>query len=138
MCIFFLMIRRPPRSTRTDTLFPYTTLFRSAVQIEAAGHVAADERARAVVEVLRPARHIADHGQAGRGRCRKAVALDEIVAGAAGQVAAHKGAILFSDILVIPHALGQELSFGPGEGPRLSPPLTGVGIESLEIGRAHV
>src|SRR3546814_2261680 len=25
------MIRRPPRSTRTDTLFPYTTLFRSAV-----------------------------------------------------------------------------------------------------------
>src|SRR3546814_15540642 len=32
MCLvfFFLMIRRPPRSTRTDTLFPYTTLFRSA------------------------------------------------------------------------------------------------------------
>src|SRR3546814_17608057 len=28
---FFLMIRRPPRSTRTDTLFPYTTLFRSNV-----------------------------------------------------------------------------------------------------------
>src|SRR3546814_15908641 len=26
---FFLMIQRPPRSTRTDTLFPYTTLFRS-------------------------------------------------------------------------------------------------------------
>src|SRR3546814_9440596 len=29
--VFFLMIRRPPRSTRTDTLFPYTTLFRSAM-----------------------------------------------------------------------------------------------------------
>src|SRR3546814_16497373 len=29
--VFFLMIRRPPRSTRTDTLFPYTTLFRSSV-----------------------------------------------------------------------------------------------------------
>src|SRR3546814_7400965 len=29
MLLFFLMIRRPPRSTRTDTLFPYTTLFRS-------------------------------------------------------------------------------------------------------------
>src|SRR3546814_16441795 len=28
---FFLMIRRPPRSTRTDTLFPYTTLFRSFI-----------------------------------------------------------------------------------------------------------
>src|SRR3546814_11612143 len=31
VCVFFLMIRRPPRSTRTDTLFPYTTLFRSVV-----------------------------------------------------------------------------------------------------------
>src|SRR3546814_12710919 len=28
-CFYFLMIRRPPRSTRTDTRFPYTTLFRS-------------------------------------------------------------------------------------------------------------
>src|SRR3546814_19078524 len=28
--IFFLMLRQPPRSTRSDTLFPYTTLFRSA------------------------------------------------------------------------------------------------------------
>src|SRR3546814_3015093 len=33
------MIRRPPRSTRTDTLFPYTTLFRSPLALEAA-HVA--------------------------------------------------------------------------------------------------
>src|SRR3546814_655894 len=31
MSFFFLMIRRPPRSTRTDTLFPYTTLFRSGL-----------------------------------------------------------------------------------------------------------
>src|SRR3546814_14610351 len=37
---FLLMIRRPPRSTRTDTLFPYTTLFRSGY----AGVVAADHR----------------------------------------------------------------------------------------------
>src|SRR3546814_5412682 len=29
LCFFFLMIRPPPRSTLTDTLFPYTTLFRS-------------------------------------------------------------------------------------------------------------
>src|SRR3546814_15502081 len=29
---FFLMLRRPSRSTRTDTLFPYTTLFRSLVR----------------------------------------------------------------------------------------------------------
>src|SRR3546814_19558524 len=32
LCFFCLMIRRPPRSTRTDTLFPYTTLFRSREQ----------------------------------------------------------------------------------------------------------
>src|SRR3546814_20415083 len=31
--IFVLMIRRPPRSTRTDTLFPYTTLFRSLPEL---------------------------------------------------------------------------------------------------------
>src|SRR3546814_1651985 len=35
---FFLMIRRPPRSTRTDTLFPYTTLFRSIDQPGRRGH----------------------------------------------------------------------------------------------------
>src|SRR3546814_9921526 len=33
-CFCFLMIRRPPRSTRTDTLFPYTTLFRSQAVAE--------------------------------------------------------------------------------------------------------
>src|SRR3546814_12986888 len=34
-CLFlFLMIRRPPRSTRTDTLFPYTTLFRSPAALD--------------------------------------------------------------------------------------------------------
>src|SRR3546814_14695138 len=32
-CFFFLMIPRPPRSTRTDTLFPYTTLFRSLARL---------------------------------------------------------------------------------------------------------
>src|SRR3546814_12768839 len=38
LVFFFLMLRRPPRSTRTDTLFPYTTLFRSeAIVAIAAG-----------------------------------------------------------------------------------------------------
>src|SRR3546814_8966951 len=36
--VFLLMIRRPPRSTRTDTLFPYTTLFRSALVLSARLH----------------------------------------------------------------------------------------------------
>src|SRR3546814_5808048 len=41
------MIRRPPRSTRTDTLFPYTTLFRS----ESAQHLAQVHHARRVIRV---------------------------------------------------------------------------------------
>src|SRR3546814_11906088 len=32
--VFFLMLRRPPRSTLTDTLFPYTTLFRSEGELQ--------------------------------------------------------------------------------------------------------
>src|SRR3546814_1930948 len=36
---FFLMIRRPPRSTRTDTLFPYTTLFRSPDDVGVLGQI---------------------------------------------------------------------------------------------------
>jgi uroporphyrinogen decarboxylase len=41
------------------------------------------------------------------------------------------GAILFSDILVIPHAMGQDLWFETGEGPRLAPPLVGHDFEKL-------
>src|SRR3546814_2698476 len=42
------MIRRPPRSTRTDTLFPYTTLFRSGVQ----GRPIAHDDPRAELRIL--------------------------------------------------------------------------------------
>src|SRR6188768_3333547 len=42
------------------------------------------------------------------------------------------GAILFSDILVVPHALGQDLAFLAGEGPQLSPPLVDAALSSLE------
>src|SRR3546814_12076396 len=37
------MIRRPPRSTRTDTLFPYTTLFRSHLTVSGSGNVLGDK-----------------------------------------------------------------------------------------------
>ncbi|PAX07498.1 uroporphyrinogen decarboxylase [Sphingomonas lenta] len=42
------------------------------------------------------------------------------------------GAILFSDILMVPWALGQDLSFGVGEGPKLEPPLVDATLSSLE------
>jgi uroporphyrinogen decarboxylase len=40
-------------------------------------------------------------------------------------------AILFSDILIVPFAIGQNLTFVAGEGPRLTPPLTGSDLDSL-------
>src|SRR3546814_11088464 len=42
MIFCFLMIRRPPRATRTDTLFPYTTLFRSVHEIRTTATVDMD------------------------------------------------------------------------------------------------
>ena len=42
------------------------------------------------------------------------------------------GAILFSDILIVPHALGQNLRFEAGEGPRLCPPLVDAALGALE------
>src|SRR3546814_14488574 len=53
------MIRRPPRSTRTDTLFPYTTLFRSKFDCEVvgivAGRLARSDRAKAGRQLWRQA-----------------------------------------------------------------------------------
>ena len=45
---------------------------------------------------------------------------------------AFDGAILFSDILVVPHALGMDLTFVAGEGPRLAPPLSDGRIRDLK------
>src|SRR3546814_6675419 len=72
--VFFLMLRRPPRSTRTDTLFPYTTLFRSAADevvtrgagierldlahpVEVDDGAAVDPREALAVELLRDPGH---------------------------------------------------------------------------------
>src|SRR3546814_14834060 len=52
---FVLMIRRPPRSTRTDTLFPYTTLFRSALVGGGDGELRQALRAVDVVHLRREA-----------------------------------------------------------------------------------
>src|SRR3546814_1624838 len=61
------MIRRPPRSTRTDTLFPYTTLFRSVGdQFQVASVVAHD--GGSLVELLRRHRHgVQDVAETGGG-----------------------------------------------------------------------
>src|SRR3546814_19508479 len=47
------MIRRPPRSTRTDTLFPYTTLFRSRVMAETGAAAVKMEGGEAMAETVR-------------------------------------------------------------------------------------
>src|SRR3546814_4857900 len=66
------MIRRPPRSTRTDTLFPYTTLFRSVVDVRRLGRrqMARNDRRRrrrrrgGIVELKGPRRRCGNLGRA--------------------------------------------------------------------------
>src|SRR3546814_2630089 len=75
------MIRLPPRSTRTDTLFPYTTLFRSGERGRAAGGLSRKPReegrrrlyAQEAVGRLRPVRAGQDHRPAGRARLGRPV-----------------------------------------------------------------
>ncbi|MFK7843335.1 MAG: uroporphyrinogen decarboxylase [Sphingorhabdus sp.] len=50
---------------------------------------------------------------------------------------AFDGAILFSDILIVPHAMGQDLWFVAGEGPRLAPKLLDASLASLEAAPEH-
>src|SRR3546814_11846871 len=73
--LFFVMMRLPPRSTLTDTLFPYTTLFRSAAAVGAVapGGPPADEAEH-------PIEHAADHGQAEAGS-RQGAAAEQRFAG---------------------------------------------------------
>src|SRR3546814_13733902 len=59
---FFLMIRRPPRSTRTDTLFPYTTLFRS----HGKQHSRSETREPSVLALMALAWTLADDRRADR------------------------------------------------------------------------
>src|SRR3546814_6793150 len=54
MCLFFLKLRRPPRSTRTDTLFPYTTLFRSKQKKTHNGPSQSWEKSRLLYKSIMP------------------------------------------------------------------------------------
>src|SRR3546814_17584337 len=65
--VFFLMRRRPPRSTRTDTLFPYTTLFRSAALGPRADAGSGSPRSRLVL-TARKSILFADHPPGCSGR----------------------------------------------------------------------
>src|SRR3546814_3750468 len=68
-CLFFLMRRRPPRSTRTVTLFPYTTLFRSEMLFDAHNHafrVLGGVPRRGIYDIMRTA-----VDKVGRGKERK-------------------------------------------------------------------
>src|SRR3546814_18291684 len=63
------MIRRPPRSTRTDTLFPYTTLFRSRLWTDGAARALAERLVRRDADVPLDRRRAGrrDHGAAADG-----------------------------------------------------------------------
>src|SRR3546814_8085345 len=61
------MIRRPPRSTRTDTLFPYTTLFRSPLQLQLRAVEPCQRRDRHVAAAVQRAVHRALGLDAGAG-----------------------------------------------------------------------
>src|SRR3546814_8350209 len=109
------MIRRPPRSTRTYPLFPYTPLFRSARPEDSADR-RPDDPAAGALETLRRRARRDDESPAGAD------------IGAAGVVARYDRA-------------GEQELDGVGEGtgwcpPDLSP--SGERIAKLEIGRAHV
>src|SRR3546814_2147696 len=79
MCFFFLMIRRPPRSTLTDTLFPYTTLFRSGMRKKGWGRIIATASAHSLVaSPFKSAYVAAKHGLAG---LTKTVAIEVADAG---------------------------------------------------------
>src|SRR3546814_15809444 len=79
--IFFLMIRRPPRSTRTDTLFPYTTLFRSSKKADRQTGSSGGPARRRATSVLRRGRSIRNparrRGRKGRAcLCGRNVEID--------------------------------------------------------------
>src|SRR3546814_18141706 len=72
---FFLMIRRPPRSTRTDTLFPYTTLFRSSAVSRSISRLEKALATRLLQRTTRKLR-LSDGGEEVFKRCREMVAAD--------------------------------------------------------------
>src|SRR3546814_19368303 len=87
---FFLMIRRPPRSTRTDTLFPYTTLFRSKTgAVERTRSANIDRRADAARRDRRPSAFI--HLDPGHALGREVGEIERTRRRRAGTIAKERG-----------------------------------------------
>src|SRR3546814_5388777 len=115
--LFFLMIRRPPRSTRTDTLFPYTTLFRSLRRLGAPEVVelgALDAVAEALV--------LREFVEQGRHPPGEALGLPDAGEGAL-RVAVEPGAVVLS--VPVDQRAGEVVDVGGGE------------VQALGAGRRH-
>src|SRR3546814_19210683 len=111
------MIRRPPRSTRTDTLFPYTTLFRSAMQADRSGAAehAGEER---IVAERSAAAVVGDFGIEGRTverdcaavlRLQQILTLDDVEG---MTVACLLALLVLSDLLDEPIGIAAEIENG--------------------------
>src|SRR3546814_20755873 len=121
LCVFFfLMIRRPPRSTRTDPLCPYTTLFRSGAPAARARHdvVEGEIRGREVVAAILALEGVAqEHVEAREGR--SAIEADVLLQrDHAGQLnldagRAHDGVVFRHDV----HAIEEDRLDGVLTGP---------------------
>src|SRR3546814_10730960 len=129
-CFCFLMIRLPPRSTRTDTLFPYTTLFRSAIHREGRGYrimanavVNVVER-RAIVNLVGPG---------------AALAMD---AASEAKAAAAQADATRDSVLISPAAKGAFTDTATGIAGTVSGDYfyaeRGVALDKTEMGRAQV
>src|SRR3546814_6755968 len=130
-CFFFLRIRRPPRSTRTDTLFPHTTLFRSENFRRAREHrLDRFDRMMAMLARRFETEHVADAIEIGPARflvdANGAVALD--VRMAADRRDARAGLAI---VALEEEQIGDLLD-------ELGPPLMLGDPHAVKIGRANV
>src|SRR3546814_13208515 len=124
-CVFFLMIRRPPRSTRTDTLFPYTTLFRSVV-VDAEDRILGEHLVDGAIERLRRGEVAAegflhhDAGIVGATRCTERLDHGSETGRRDRQVMERTA-----------DAIGDDLATEPGEGGRC----LGVAVHVAQVCR---
>src|SRR3546814_14249544 len=116
------MLRRPPRSTRTDTLFPYTTLFRSSPTSACASPF------RAAGSSFCP-----------RATHRKSLTVSDVIGGRGGRLFLILLGLLGVALLFASPAWAQSAGGQPGALDRALTTISGDGRPlSLKIGRAHV